>query len=145
MTICGDKERNTGLDTSRLEHAHSHDIGNWTFFGFKRSGLYEVEFALIGSSGSHTIPITDVTSFIVRYLGCENIVAITPVLVQSKRLILGVYVGINCKIQWAHQDFHGHRVRVGRDQTPMTINSVAALRTAMSKSVPQVSVLFVCA
>jgi len=102
MTIYGGKEHNTGLDTLGLEHAYRHDIGNWTFLGFKRSGLYEVELAKLGSSGSHIVDITDVTSFIMRNLGCKNIVAITPVLVESKRLIPGVHVRINCKIQWAH-------------------------------------------
>ena len=48
MTIYGGKEHNTGLETFRLEHAYSHDIGNWTFLGFKGSGSYEVEFAKTG-------------------------------------------------------------------------------------------------
>jgi hypothetical protein len=101
----------TGLDILRLEHAYGHDIGNWTFLGFKRTGLYEGEFRKLGSSVRHIVDITDVTSFIVRYLGCKNIVAITPVLVESKRLIPSVHVRINCKIQWT-LDFH--RVTVFR-------------------------------
>lgn len=47
-----------------------------------------------GSSGSYIVDITDVTSFIARYLGCKNIVSIIPVLVESKRLrpVAGVHV-----------------------------------------------------
>jgi hypothetical protein len=78
MTIYGGKEHNT---RPAIEHAYSHDIGNWTFVGFKRSGLYEVEFADIAD-------IIDATSFMVKYLMCKNIVSITRVLVESKRLTL---------------------------------------------------------
>ena len=71
-----------------LEHAYSHDIGNCTILGFKRSS--EVELRKLGSSGSQIVDLTDITSF--RYLGRKNIVVITPMLVESKRLIPGVHV-----------------------------------------------------
>jgi hypothetical protein len=68
----------TRLDTLRLEHACSHDI----FLGLQTERL-EVKFAKIGVLwqsyrryyGCHVMG---------RYLGCKNIVAITPVLVESR-------------------------------------------------------------
>jgi hypothetical protein len=59
-----------------------------------------------GSSGSYIVNIIDVTSFTARYLGCKNVVAIIPVLVESKSLkpVPGVHVRINCNTQWTQPE-----------------------------------------
>jgi hypothetical protein len=46
-------------------------------------------------------------------------------LVESRRLIPGVHVRIECKIQWTTRLPQSHRLYSGRDQTPMTIDLAA--------------------